>query len=90
MTIKILFKMTFKMLTSEIYMRDKRFGRIGGRGQMMRFWGKIQFDIPEGTYRYVLKTIKYMSTDLREGPRLEYRYRNQFGGAKKGQKIWRV
>lgn len=57
---------------------------------MMRFGEKIQFDIPEGTYRYVLKTIKYMSTNLREGPRLEYRYRNQLVGAKKSHKTLRV
>lgn len=57
---------------------------------MMKFRGKIQFDIPEGTYRYVLKMIKYMITDLREGPRLEYGYRKQLVGTKKSHKTLRV
>lgn len=47
-----------------------------GGGKSRASWRKIPFEGPQGHIGDDLETIKYTSTDLKEGPTLEYRYRN--------------
>lgn len=60
---------------------------LKGGGISWAFWRKIQFEGPQGHTGDDLETIKYTSTDIKEGPRLESRYRNhQLIGAKESHK----